>query len=135
RVAQRLDILGRMHSAANGLLNNPVQSSIDIAPHPGRITANVKIRALLQPLKQLGGMFAHPVLNVEFLGLIARKRGREARQRTVAKKLLQFIAVEEVGGLMLVAEKEPRFPFGATRATVMQKGAEGRNPRAGANHD
>ena len=52
-------------------LHNFAQCGIDILGHAARVAAHEEVRTFrVEPLPNLGGVVPHPVLHVNFLGLI-----------------------------------------------------------------
>src|SRR5438093_2322090 len=96
---------GWLHLA---LLGDDVgEAAIDIARHPLLIAADIDVRTLLEPRPQLGGMLQEPVLDVDLLVLVARKRGVEPGQQPAAVPGQEFVLEQEIGHSVRVAEKQP----------------------------
>ncbi len=93
------------------------------------------MRAALEPRPQLRRGLPHAVLHVDFLRLVARKGQVDSGQLALGEKPLPFAAVEIVRGFVLVAEKEPVAAGRAGGDALLHEGAEGRDARAGADHD
>src|SRR5204863_8610704 len=84
---------GRLHPA---LLGDDVgEPAIDIARHPLGIAADIEMRAVFAPGPQLGGVFQHPMLDIDLLALVAREGGIEPGQEPVAAPFEQLVAVQE----------------------------------------
>jgi len=93
------------------------------------------MRAILEPRPQFGGVLQHAVLDVNLVLLVAREGGIEAGQEPVAVKGGQLVLEQEIGVAPRIAEEQPIAADGAGRAALLQKGAERRDPGAGADHD
>ena len=93
------------------------------------------MRAILEPRPQFGGVLQHAVLDVNLVLLVAREGGIEAGQEPVAVKGGQLVLEQEIGVAPRIAEEQPIAADGAGRAALLQKGAERRNPGAGADHN
>ena len=69
---QLLDVFVRLIDAlAALLLDNLAQGCIHVLGHAARVTAHEKLRALgVDPFPDLGRVFRHLVLDIDFVGLI-----------------------------------------------------------------
>jgi hypothetical protein len=61
-------------------LDDLMQSDIDIFCHARGVATDKEVRTFFQPGKELLCMLQHPVLDIDFVGLIARKRSIESGQ-------------------------------------------------------
>jgi hypothetical protein len=77
----------------------------------------------------------HAVLDVDFLGLIAREGGGEFVEMTGFLSFGKFIAVKKIATGALVTKDEPIFPWMGVVLAVLEKGAEGGDAGAGSDHD
>jgi hypothetical protein len=77
----------------------------------------------------------HAVLDVDFLGLIARESGGEFVEVTRFLGLVEFIAVKKIATGALVTKEEPIFPWVGVVLAMLEKGAEGGDTGAGSDHD
>src|SRR5438552_3942379 len=128
--------IGFLGAFAAFFADNFAQRRIDILGHAARIAAHEKMRALrVGPLPNLRGVFLHPVLDVNFLGLIARPRAIEPCQNSLLQIRLEFISVSKIALLVLRSEKKPVFSFRPDRFSLLQIRAERRDSGSGANHD
>src|SRR6266545_3628114 len=73
---QLLDVfVGLIDALAALLLDNLAQGCVHVLGHAACVTAHEKLRALgVDPFPDLGRVFRHLVLDVDFLGLITRPR-------------------------------------------------------------
>ena len=71
----------RLHAPA--FADDVSETSLDIACHPLRIAADIKMSTVLDPRPQLPGMLEEPMLDVDLALLVAREGGIEARELTV----------------------------------------------------
>src|SRR5437867_3435594 len=106
-----------------------VQSRIHILRHAVRVAADVEMRARFEPRPQFAGVCQHPVLDVNFLLLIARKREVEAREETGLLPRSELSFVKKIGGAFLVAEEEPVFSLCADGLALFKKCAERRDAK------
>src|ERR1043165_4094877 len=111
------------------------QRVLDVLGHALGVATDVEVRALLQPLPELGGSLLHAVLDIDLLRLVAREGEVEAVQRAPALPVHDLVLVEEVGRALLVAEEQPVLPLGATRLAFLEEGTERRDAGARADHD
>src|SRR6266699_503969 len=81
------------------------------------------------------GVFLHPVLDVNLLGLIARPRAIEPCQNSLLQIRLEFISVSKIALLVLRSEEEPVFSFRPDRFSLLQIRAERRNAGPWTDHD
>ena len=108
---------------------------VDILRHPFGIAADEKFRAFLEPFPDLGGVFLHPVLHINLLGLIARQGGIDAREVSFFFERREIVAVEIIRVFALRAEKEPRFSARPDRFAFLQKCAKRRDAGSRSDHD
>ncbi len=103
-----------------------MQCGVDVLGHAGGVAADVEVGARFQPGEEFGGVFLHPVLDVDLCRLVAGEgdiRGGP-RQPAVCQRV-QLLPVEEVAGGLLVAEEEPVLAVGAGGVAFLEEGAEG----------
>jgi hypothetical protein len=68
---------GAVLAEAAGGFGDGVQRCVHVLGHAVRVTADIKVRAFLQPRPQLGGVFQYTILDVNFFPPDrARTRGR-----------------------------------------------------------
>src|SRR4051794_31765158 len=102
------DVCFRSLGRQTALLGDDLKErAVDVAGHSPGVAADVEVGPLLEPTPELAGALAHPVLDVDLLGLVAREGGVEACKVAVLLELAQFGGVEEIGGLALIAEEKP----------------------------
>ncbi len=117
--------------------NDFAQRGVDIGGHARGITADVEVRAVLDPVVEFATAPAQRVLDVDLLGLVAREREVEPLQRAGLERLLPLELVEKVAAEMRIAEEQPvatrcsRTRFGA----FLDEAAERRHASAGPDHD
>ena len=80
-------------------------------------------------------LFPHPVLDVDFLRRVAREGDVHAGERAVFQRVLPVELVEEIVGVLAVAEEQPAAPFRRDGAALLHEGAERRDAGARADHD
>ena len=105
-------------------LRNLAQGLVDILGHVAGIAADVQLRAFLQPAPQLGALFADAILHVDFLRLIAGKRQAELVEQAIALHALQFFAIVEIAGGVLLTEEQPVATLVPPRAALLQERRE-----------
>ncbi len=91
--------------------------------------------AVGDPGPELAAELAHPVLDIELLAAVARPRQREPRQRAGSLHAGELVLVEKITVAALMAEEQPVAPGCFARHALVEKGAERRDPGAGADHD
>src|SRR5262245_47659790 len=84
-----------------------LEGGINVLGHAFCIATNIEMRAVLEPCPDFAGLFEHSVLNVAFVGLIAREGRVEARESSINQILVDLILVEEIMRAPLIAEEEP----------------------------
>ena len=100
--------------------------------HPGGVTADVEVRAVVEPAPHVGAVVEHLVLHVDPVGLVAGERQVQPVEEAVASHVLEIVSVVEVFAAVLVAEEQPVATGVAERTTLLQEAAERRDARAGA---
>src|SRR5438876_654761 len=100
-----------------------MQRAVDVVRHPVLVAANEELRALFQPVPDVARVLAQAMLDVDLLGLIARKRGVEPEE-SVAPVRGELILVEEVAGAALLAEEQPVAAARAQHATLLDERPE-----------
>src|SRR5690242_5095299 len=80
-------------------------------------------------------MFEQPVLDVDLVLLVARKRGVEPGQQSSLVPGGKLVLKQEIGAATRVAEEQPVASARARRLALLQKGAKRRDPGARPNHD
>ena len=108
---------------------------MDVLGHAFGISADVKVGSTIEPSPEFGPLLEHAVLDVDFLGLIAREGGGEFVEVTRFLGLGEFIAVEKIATGALVAKEEPIFPWMGVVLAMLEEGAEGGDAGAGPDHD
>ena len=112
------------------------QRLLDIGGHALGVAADVEVCAALQPRPQLGRLRPHAVLHVGLGRVgIARPGERQAGQHLTLLQAEEFVFIEEVAVLALVAEEQPRIARRLRRHPVVQEGAERRHAGARPDHD
>src|SRR5688500_2022626 len=112
-----------------------VEGGIDIFRHPFGVAANVEMRSVLEPRPEFCTVRVHPMLHINLLGLIARKRRRQRLEMPVALHGLELVAIEKIGSGALFTKKKPAAPACTDRTTFVKKRAERRYAGAGSDHD
>ena len=108
---------------------------MDILGHAFGIAADVKVGSTIEPSPEFGPLLEHAVLDVDFLGLIAREGGGEFVEMTGFLSLGKFIAIKKIATGALVTKEEPIFPRMGVVLAVLEEGAEGGDASAGPDHD
>ena len=108
---------------------------MDVFSHAFGIAADVKVGSTIEPSPEFGPLLEHAVLDIDFLGLIARECGGEFVEVTRFLGLGKFIAVEEIATGALVTKEEPIFPWMGVVLAMLEEGAEGGDAGAGSDHD
>src|SRR5204863_6391481 len=98
-------------------------------------TAQVEVSPILQPRPHLRRVLENPMLDVDLVVLVAREREIEARQQAVARIPRQLVLEQEIATAPRITKEQPIAAARAERAPLLQKGAERRDPGAGADHD
>src|SRR5438874_2345366 len=119
----RRRFLGALSAAA---LDNPVQYRIHVFRHTGGIATDVKVRAGFQPGPEFARVLQHPVLDVNFYRLIARKRQVQAGEMTVLHPGGELFFVKKICRPFLIAEEEPVLSLRAGGLALFEKGAKWR---------
>lgn len=83
----------------------------------GGVAADIEVSACFEPSPDLGAVLQRAMLDVDLVGLVARKGGIEARQ--------------EIGGGVLVAEEQPVVAGGSALAALRQEGSKRSDPVPG----
>ena len=108
---------------------------MDVFSHAFGIAADVKVGSTIEPSPEFGPLLEHAVLDVDFLGLIAREGGGEFVEMTGFLSLGKFIAVKKIATGALVTKEEPIFPWMGVVLAMLEEGAEGGDAGAGPDHD
>ena len=108
---------------------------MDVLGHAFGITADVKVGSTIEPSPEFGPLLEHAVLDVDFLGLIAREGGGEFVEMTGFLSLGKLIAVKKIATGALVTKEEPIFPWMGVVFAMLEEGAEGGDASAGSDHD
>ena len=108
---------------------------MDVFSHAFGIAADVKVGSTIEPSPEFGPLLEHAVLDVDFLGLIAREGGGEFVEMTGFLGLGKFIAVKKIAIGALVTKEEPIFPWMGVVLAMLEEGAEGGDAGAGSDHD
>ena len=111
------------------------QGSMHVLGHSLGVSADIEVSAILQPAPQLCPFFLHPMLDVNFVGLIAGESSRELVQVTRLLRVGEFIGIEKVGLGVLVAKEEPVATRMAVTSAVLEKSAKRGDPCPRADHD
>src|SRR5947208_12552134 len=118
------------------LLHNFAQRSIDILRHPARVAAHEKVCALgVEPFPNLGSVFQHAVLHVNFFALIAGPGAIESCESSLSLVGLELVPIGKIAALVLRPEEEPVFPLCSGCFSLLQVRAEWRDSGSGTNHD
>ena len=120
---------------ASGGLDDAVQGFIDILGHAFGITADVEVRAVLQPLPKLAGSLEHAGLDIDLFFLIAAERGVEAGEEAFLRPFDDLIVVKKVTGAFLVAEEQPVLTWSGGGLAFFNESPERGDAGAGAHHD
>ncbi len=117
------------------LLQDAGQRLMHRRGHAVGIAADIDRRAVADPAIDIRGLLAQPVLHVDLLGLIARKRHIHAREHAVLQPALPFGLIQEVLGKAAVAKEQPALAARAGLLTLLHEGAERRDAGARPDHD
>lgn len=118
-----------------------LQCGMDISRHVLGISAHVKMAAIFESLPQLLPilLFAHQMVHVDLLGLVARKGNIEIGQHAVFSVFSQLLFVQEVLVGVSAAVVEDHRPDGLALAlhegALLDESSERRETTARANHD
>src|SRR5262245_26226926 len=93
------------------------------------------MRALLEPRIHLLGVFQQPVLDINFFGLVARECGIETSESAFVMHRLQFLTIQKIRTLVLVAEEKPIPAHRPDGSAFFEKSAERRDASARPDHD
>src|SRR5262245_36039219 len=93
------------------------------------------MRARLEPLIHLLGVFQQTVLDINLFGLVARKRGIETSESAFVVHRLQLVTIQEIRTLVLVAEEEPVPARGPDGSAFFEKRTERGDASAWPDHD
>lgn len=108
---------------------------MDVLGHTFGIAANVKVGSTVEPAPEFSPLLEHAMLDVDFLGLIARESGGEFVEMTGFLGLGEFIAVKKIAIGALVTKEEPIFPWMGVVLAMLEEGAEGGDAGTGPDHD
>ena len=89
----------------------------------------------LHPFPNLSRVFHHPILDVNFLVLIARPRQVEAGKEAVLLHLFEFFPVKIIAGRFLRSKKQPVLSFRPDGLSFLQISAERCYSGSGPDHD
>ena len=112
-----------------------MERGIHVLGHARGVAADVEVGAGLEPGVEFGCVLQHAVLDVDLFRLVAGEGEVEAGEHAGGLERGEFLAVEEIGGGLLVAEEEPVAALCAGGAALLEKGTERRNAGAGPDHD
>ena len=121
------------HAAFLG--GNVAQGLVDVLGHAGGVSADVEDGTVLQPFPKFASALGHLVLDVDFLGLIARPGKIEFVNRAVFPTGLPFLAIEVIGGGGTVTEEQPVFSLCPGGPSFLHEGPEGSDPGPRTDHD
>src|SRR5260221_5880253 len=124
---------GERHRAFLG--DDPGERGVDVLRHTLCVAADIDRSAVLQPRPERRGLLAHPMLDIELLGLVAREGGVEAAQQAIGDIALKLLLIEKIEFAPLIAEEQPVATARADRAALLEKGAGRRDAGAGTDHD
>src|SRR5690554_2462961 len=127
-----LALLAR-HVAFN--LQDVEQGLAYIAGHALHIATDIKVCTFTEPLRHVLALALHAMLHITLLFLVARKGYIQAGQQATLAVFQPFGLVQEIGGKVLVAKKEPVFTLAARGRAVLQKAPEGRYAGTCADHN
>jgi hypothetical protein len=130
------DPLGGLIKRFTAMLGNDRhQGCVNVFGHSLCVAADVEERTLVQPAPEFSTLFFHAVLDIDFFGLISGKRSGEFVKESGFLGSQEFIAVKEVGFLVLISEKEPIATRMAMDGTVLKKGPKRGDTGSRADHD
>src|SRR5690606_29262412 len=99
-----------------------VEGAVDVLGHALGVAADVEMGSTREPAPEFLVGFAHLVLHVD-LGLAVAGPGEvEAVEETASLHREDLVTVEEVGGLVGIAEKEPVAALRPGRLALLEKG-------------
>ena len=93
------------------------------------------MRAVLDPLPNLGAALPETLLDVNLLRLVAGESDVDAGERAARQVILPFELVQEIKRVVALAEEQPARTLGAGLDSLLDKSAIGGNARAGTDHD
>ena len=130
------DPLGGLIKRFTAMLGNDRhQGCVNVFGHSLCVAADVEERTLVEPAPEFSTLFFHAVLYIDFFGLISGKRSGEFVKESGFLGSQEFIAVQEVGFLVLISEKEPIATRMAMDGTVLEKGPKRGDTGSRADHD
>src|SRR5260370_15134236 len=94
------------------------QRVVDVLGHALGVAADIEMRAFVEPRPELGRVLAHAMLNVDFLGLVARESEIELFKHAAALPIDDLVFVQKVRGAFLLAEEQPLRPLRAAPLTL-----------------
>src|SRR5690554_8102589 len=127
-----LALLAR-HVAFN--LQDVEQGLAYIAGHTLHIATDIKVCTFTEPLRHVLALALRAMLHIALLFLVARKGYIQAGQQATFAVFQPCGLVQEIGGKVLVAKKEPVFTLAARGRAVLQKAPEGRYAGTCAHHN
>src|SRR4051812_6555887 len=87
-------LLGVVCVQTSSRLRDLVQGGVDVLGHTRGVTADIEVRAVLEPGPELRGAFQHSMLNVNFLRLVARECQVEFGQMSAREPCGQLLFVK-----------------------------------------
>src|SRR5438876_10072488 len=90
---------------SSGAFDGLVQSVVHIARHAGGVTADIKVRAIVEPSPQLAGVLQHLVLHIELLGLITREGEVKPGQQAIFLPGSELRFVKKIRRASLIAKE------------------------------
>lgn len=131
-----LDIFGGFFNGAGGLfLDDLVECVVDVFGHAVSVATNIEEGAVFEPMEDVAGVFEEPVLDVDFVVLVAGEGSIEAMEGAVLQPGEELVFVEEVGGAVLLTEEEPIFAGCGGGLAFLEESSKGGDTSAGADHD
>ena len=115
--------------------NDRHQGCVNVFGHSLCVAADVEERTLVQPAPEFSALFFHAVLHIDFVGLISGKRGGEFVKDSGLLGSQEFLAVKEIGFLVLISEQEPIATRVAMDGAVLEKGSKRGDTGSRADHD
>ena len=132
---KRADIIfGRLAPDVRLTRHDVDQRRVNIWRKMGSIAADIDVRTVLQPGKQVARLFLHAMLDVDLVTPVARKRDVHPAQRSVLQPRLPFALVKEVGAKIALAKEQPVLAAGAVRLALLHESAVRRDASSRADH-
>ena len=108
---------------------------MDVFGHARFVTADVEVRAVVEPLPDFCTVFLEAVLDVDLLFLVAGPSGGELVEVAAVHPAFDLLLVVVFRVLRLVTKEEPVSTLGFVVNTLFHEGAEGSDTCTWSDHD